>query len=85
MSWFRSLARSWRSALVAALAVPLVVGLKLLVSHLDIEFVELNALFTSIIAGGIFLFGVILAGAMSDYKESERIPAELISGCESIY
>ncbi|MHB8895401.1 MAG: hypothetical protein ACYC99_09540 [Candidatus Geothermincolia bacterium] len=77
---------AWRSpAIVAAAAVPVLVGLKLIVHFTGIEFLELNALFTSIIAGGIFLFGVILAGTMSDYKESERIPAELVSACSSIY
>lgn len=72
-------------AVRAAAAVPVLVGLKILVHYLGWEFLELNALFTSIIAGGIFLFGVILAGTMSDYKESERIPAEIVSACSSIY
>lgn len=72
-------------AVKAAGAVPVLVGLKLLVHYLGWEFLEVNALFTSIIAGGIFLFGVILAGTMSDYKESERLPAEVVSACLSIY
>jgi hypothetical protein len=45
------------------------------------EFIGQNALFTSIIAGGIFLFGLILTGTMADYKESEKIPAEIASSC----
>lgn len=84
-SRWKSIAGGWRSAIIAAVAAAVLVGLKLLVHYTDLEFVELNALFTSIIAGGIFLFGVILAGTMSDYKEGERIPAEVVSACESIY
>lgn len=82
---WKEIAGGWQAAIIAALTAVVLIGLKLLVHLLGIEFVDLNALFTSIIAGGIFLFGVILAGTMSDYKESERIPAEIASGCESIY
>lgn len=85
MSRIRGLAGGWRAAIAAAVAAVVLVGLKLAAHYLGIEYVELNALFTSIIAGGIFLFGVILSGTMSDYKESERIPAEVVSACESIY
>ena len=42
-------------------------------------------MFTSIIAGGIFLFGLILTGTMTDYKESEKIPAEIGSSCRAIW
>jgi hypothetical protein len=37
-----------------------------------------------ILTGGIFLIGFMLAGTMADYKESEKIPAELASGLESL-
>jgi hypothetical protein len=48
------------------------------------EVLELNSLFTSMIAGAIFLFGLILSGTLTDYKESERVPAELVASLESI-
>lgn len=75
----------WKTALQAASAAAVLVGLKILVYELGIEFIELNALFTSLIAGGIFLFGLILAGTLSDYKESEKIPSEIVSACASIH
>ncbi|MDQ3142364.1 MAG: hypothetical protein M3Q56_08990 [Bacteroidota bacterium] len=37
-----------------------------------------------VITGGIFLLGFMLAGTMTDYKESEKIPAELACVLESI-
>jgi len=46
--------------------------------------VELNALLTSIIGGSIFVLGFILAGTLADYKEAERIPAEVASAIESL-
>lgn len=75
----------WRIAVESALVVMLIVCLKALAERFDAEFISLNPLFTSVIAGGIFLFGLILAGTMADYKESEKIPAEIASACESIY
>lgn len=74
-----------RIAIETAFIVAVIIIIKLVVEYFGLEFVTINPLFTSIIAGGIFLFGLILAGTMSDYKESEKIPAEIISSCESIY
>ena len=41
------------------------------------EAIQLNALFTGIIAANVFLMGFLLSGVLSDYKESERLPGEL--------
>jgi len=37
-----------------------------------------------IVTGGMFLIGFMLAGTMSDYKESEKVPAEMASILETI-
>jgi hypothetical protein len=37
-----------------------------------------------VITGGIFLIGFMLAGTISDYKESEKIPAEIACSLETI-
>jgi hypothetical protein len=37
-----------------------------------------------VITGGVFLIGFMLAGTMADYKESERLPAELACAIETI-
>ncbi len=37
-----------------------------------------------VITGGIFLIGFMLAGTISDYKESEKIPADLACAIETI-
>lgn len=46
---------------------------------------ELNALFTSLVAGTIFLIGFLLTGVLSDYKESEKIPSELTASLKSLF
>ncbi len=37
-----------------------------------------------VITGGVFLIGFMLAGTISDYKESEKIPAEIANAIETI-
>ena len=54
-----------------------VAALKLLSHKFGLEVMELNALFTSLVAGTIFLIGFLISGVLSDYKESEKIPSEL--------
>jgi hypothetical protein len=60
-------------------------GAKLLIEHLGWEFIEVSPLHTSIVAGAIFIVGLMLTGTMSDYKESERLPTETAASLESIY
>lgn len=51
----------------------------------SLEFLSLNPLFTSAIAGVIFIIGFVLSAVLSDYKEAERIPAELRLALEAIH
>ena len=45
-----------------------------------IEFADIGLILT----GGIFIMGFMLAGTMSDYKESEKMPAEIACILESL-
>lgn len=62
-----------------------VVILKLLFHKFNLEFISLNALFTSLIASTTFLIGFLITGVISDYKESEKIPGDMAAGLESLY
>ena len=72
--------RFWAKWALAFRVVPtllLVGGLKYLAYYFGYEVMELNALFTTLVAGTIFLLGFLISGVLSDYKESEKIPAEI--------
>jgi hypothetical protein len=45
-----------------------------------VKFADLGVILT----GGVFLIGFMLAGTMADYKESEKLPGELICSLEAI-
>jgi len=77
--------KQYRLLIETAITVVLVIGVKLIVEHFSLEFINISPLFTSIIAGGIFIISIILSGIISDYKESEKLPAEIASAVENIY
>ena len=58
---------------------------KAAIHWLNIEFLTLNPLFTSAIAGAIFIIGFLLSSILSDYKESERVPSEIRVALEAIH
>jgi hypothetical protein len=75
----------WRLMLSTLLVVAVFIGLKLGLHfglHFSgaIQFTDIAIVLT----GGIFLIGFMLAGTMSDYKESEKLPGEIISSLEGI-
>jgi predicted membrane chloride channel (bestrophin family) len=77
----------WQKWSIAVKVMPfiLLVGvLKLLFHYYGLEIMELNALFTSLVAGTIFLIGFLISGVLSDYKESEKIPSELTASLRAL-
>ena len=58
--------------------------LKFLSHRFGFEVMELNALFTSLVASTIFLIGFLISGVLSDYKESEKIPSELSASMKAL-
>jgi len=65
--------------------VVVIVLAKLLVREFSGEFIALSSIYTSVVGGGIFVIGLIVAGTLSDYKESDRVPAEISAALENIY
>ena len=68
--------------LLPVLAVFVVI--KWLVHFFQLEYLGMNALFTSLIAATVFLIGFLISGVLSDYKESEKIPGEIASCLDTL-
>ncbi|HNZ64281.1 MAG TPA: hypothetical protein PKJ10_00475 [Smithella sp.] len=82
-----SITTIWQKWSVTVKVMPviiLVAILKFLSHQFGWEIMELNALFTSLVAGTIFLIGFLITGVLSDYKESEKIPSELASSFKAL-
>lgn len=78
----------WQKWSIAIRIIPLIIliaALKILSHNYGLEVIELNALFTSLVAGTIFLIGFLISGVLSDYKESEKLPSELSASMKSLF
>jgi hypothetical protein len=77
--------KKWYLAIAIIPILLVVFILKLLFHKFGLEFISLNALFTSLIAATTFLIGFLITGVISDYKESEKIPGDMAAGLEALY
>lgn len=79
-----SFRKKFRLFFVVAIVVLLLSGVKTAVHYFEFELLELNSLFTSGIGGAIFIIGFLLSSILADYKEAERIPADIRTSIEAI-
>jgi len=85
MKFLKSFIQKWTIAIKILPLVITVAFLKFLSHKLGFEIMELNALFTSLVAGTIFLIGFLISGVLSDYKESEKMPSELAASMRTLF
>ena len=64
----------WYLALKILPFVGLIIILKFIAHQFNWEFISLNPLFSGVVTANIFLLGFLLAGVLTDYKESEKLP-----------
>ena len=58
--------------------------IKILIIPDTLEFIEPVSIYTALLSSVIFIYGFIIAPAVSEFKESERIKSELKSVIENI-
>jgi hypothetical protein len=64
--------RRGRIALETGALVVAIVLAKLLVRELSWEFITLSSIYTSVVAGGIFVIGLIVAGTLGSARQLHR-------------
>jgi hypothetical protein len=64
--------------------VALLVIIRAILWELGIEGIKPTALASSIVGGGVFVMGLVVAGTLSDYRDAERAPTELAAGLYAI-
>jgi len=84
MSLSRELLERWRLVARVAPVVGVVALVKLAFHELGWDAVELNPLYTGLVAANVFLLGFLLAGTLTDYKESEKLPGDVAASIEAI-
>jgi hypothetical protein len=73
----RKIVSNYRVALDTAVIVGAIVGFRGLLFALGADGMSLSPLTSSIVAGGVFVMGLVVAGTLSDYKDADRAPADM--------
>ena len=73
----REVLGSYRVAVETAVIVVLLVGLRALLWVIGVTGMSTTPLISSVISGGIFVMGLVLAGTLVDYRDAERAPTDI--------
>ena len=83
---------SYRVAVETILVVVALVAFRALLWNIGIQGMSVSALASSIVGGGVFVMGLVVAGTLADYRDAERAPTDLAAGlyailreCESMH
>lgn len=88
MKIIQTIKKSKYHLLFSVLPVVIIVGLfKVVVHQFGWEMIpkEMTSFFPSILTGIIFILGFLLAGVVTDYKESEKIPNEIAASLYALW
>lgn len=84
-SRFYLLAKQWGIVLKATVIVLIIILLKFYIDRLGYAIIPMNAFVTALLGGVFFTIGILLSGAVSDYKESEKIPGDLAVSIKTMF
>jgi len=88
MSLIQKIRKSKYHLLLSVLPIVFLAGIIKIACHLlgwEVIPKELTTFFPSILTGIIFILGFLLAGVVTDYKESEKIPNEMAASLYAIW
>lgn len=75
---------NYRVPIEAIVVVVVLVLIRWALWEAGLEGMESSPLASSIISGGVFVMGLVVAGTLSDYKDAERAPTDLAAGLYAI-
>ena len=76
--------KSYRIFFLSVAIAAVVVGVKYILHGLNLEIIELGSLHSSLISGVIFVLGFLMSATIADYKEAERIPADVAAAIDNM-
>ena len=75
----------WMIVVKATVVAVILAGVKFGIHAFNLEFMRLDSLISALISGVIFTIAILLAGVMTDFKESEKIPGELAASIKALH
>jgi len=88
MSLFQKIRKSKYHLFLSVLPIVILAGVFKIIFHFcgwEVIPKELTTFFPSILTGIIFILGFLLAGVVTDYKESEKIPNDMVASLYAIW
>ena len=76
----RKLFGNYRVAAETVMIVAILIGIRWALWSFGLEGISTSPLTSSIVAGGVFVMGLVVAGTLSDYRDAERAPTDLAAG-----
>jgi hypothetical protein len=80
----RRLLGNYRVAAETLLVVAVLIVIRAILWNLGITGMSASPLASSIVAGGIFVMGLVVAGTLADYRDAERAPTDIAAGLYAI-
>jgi hypothetical protein len=71
---------SYRVAVETLLIVAVLVAVRAVLWELGVTGMSTTPLASSVIGGGIFVMGLVVAGTLGDYRDAERAPTDVAAG-----
>lgn len=75
---------NYRLFITTLIITAFIILLKYTLHYFEWEIIVLGSLHGTVVSGVVFVMGFILSATISDYKEAERIPAEIASAIEDM-
>ena len=73
----REVLGSYRVAVETAVIVVILIGVRALLWAIGVTGMSTTPLISSVISGGIFVMGLVVAGTLVDYRDAERAPTDV--------
>lgn len=77
--------KKWGLLYKAIVCAVIMIILRYIVDYYGYDVIPVNALLGALVTGVVFTIAMILTGTLSDYKEAERVPSELIAIFKSLW
>lgn len=81
---WREVLGSYRVAAETLVIVVVLVAIREVLWQLGVTGMSTTPLASSIIGGGVFVMGLVVAGTLSDYRDAERAPTDIAAGLYAI-
>jgi hypothetical protein len=77
--------KTWGLIIRAAGITAVLLVMRLVFDYLNLDGLEVTSLITAFIGAAIFTIAIIFAGTLTDYKESEKIPSDIVTSVRTLY